>query len=69
MTYDEAMVELNDAIYAAVRAADNEDGAPVHDLRIIAADIDSIIDHGCTVAEFKAQQQLYEGAKLAGLTA
>ena len=69
MTYDEAMVELNDAIYAAVRAADNEDGAPVHALKIIAADIDSLIDHNCTVAEFKAQQQLYEGAKLAGLTA
>lgn len=30
--YFEAMHELNDAIYKAVRAADNEDGAPVEAL-------------------------------------
>lgn len=48
MTYTDAMAELNDAIYAAVRAADDEDGAPVEALRKIAADIDSLIDHRCT---------------------
>lgn len=66
--YTEAMHELNEAIYAAVRAADNEDGTPVHALREIAADIDSIIDHGCTRKEFADHKALYEGAKLAGLT-
>ena len=38
--YQDAMEELNEAIYAAVRAADNEDGAPVNVLREMAADID-----------------------------
>jgi hypothetical protein len=68
MNYDEAMRDLNDAIYAAVRAADNEDGAPVAALREIADDIDSIIDHGVTRAVMKDMRALYEGAKLAGLT-
>jgi hypothetical protein len=68
MNYDDAMRDLNDAIYAAVRAADNEDGAPVAALREIAADIDSLIDHGVTRAEMKDMRALYEGAKLAGLT-
>lgn len=67
MTYDEAMLALNDAIYDAVRAADNEDGAPVTALKMIARDIDSIIDHGVTYAEFQSQAALYRGAKLAGL--
>lgn len=48
--YDEAMAELNDAIYAAVRVAANEDGAPVAALIKIAADINCLIDHGCTRA-------------------
>ena len=69
MTYDDAMRDLNNAIYEAVRAANNEHGAPVHALKIIAGDIDSLIDHGATVAEFEQQRRLYEGAKLAGLTA
>lgn len=69
MTYDDAMQALNEAVYAAVRAADNEDGAPVSALREIAAEIDSLIDHGCTRAEFADRRALYEGAKLAGLTA
>lgn len=67
MTYDDAMTNLNDAIYAAVRAANNEDGAPIHALREIAAEIDCLIDHGCTRAELKNAQALYEGAKPAGL--
>lgn len=67
MTYKEAMSELNNAVYAAVRAANNEDGAPVSALREIAAEIDSPIDHGCTRKEFADQVALYKGAKLAGL--
>jgi hypothetical protein len=47
-TYEEAMEELNVAAYAALRAALNEDGAPVDALREIAAEIDSLIDHGVT---------------------
>jgi predicted RNase H-like HicB family nuclease len=35
-TYEEAMEELNVAAYAALRAALNEDGAPVDALREIA---------------------------------
>ena len=68
MTYNDAMHELNEAIYAAVRAADNEDGAPVMALREMAADIDCLIDHGCTRRAFEDAKALYEGAKLAGLT-
>jgi hypothetical protein len=41
-TYQEAMEELNVAAYAALRAALNEDGAPVDALREIAAEIDSL---------------------------
>lgn len=65
--YFEAMHELNDAIYKAIRAADNEDGAPVSALRELAAEIDCLIDHNCTRKEFEAQKALYQGAKLAGM--
>ena len=68
MTYYDAMAALNDAIYTAVRAANNEDGAPVEALRRMAADVDSLIDHRCTVAEMRDAEALYKGAKLAGLT-
>ena len=68
MTYDEAMAALNEAIYAAVRAANNHDGAPVEALREIAADIDSLIDHGLTRRAFNDMKTLYEGARQAGLT-
>lgn len=67
MTYDDAMNELNEAVYRAVRAADNEDGAPVEALRELAAEIDCLVDTRCTRKEFAAQKALYEGAKLAGL--
>jgi len=66
--YHEALHELNDAIYKAICAADNEDGAPVAALKEIAADIDCIIDHGMTRRAFEDAKRLYEGAKLAGLT-
>jgi hypothetical protein len=68
MTYDEAMHELQHAAYQAARLADSHDGAPVADIREIAAEVDSLIDHNCTRAEFKDAKALYEGAKLAGLT-
>jgi hypothetical protein len=55
------------AAYAALRAAGNEDGAPVDALREIAAEIDSLIDHGVTRAEMRDMLALYKGAKLAGL--
>lgn len=67
MTYGDAMSNLNDAIYAAIRAADNHDGAPVEALRKIASEIDCIIDHNCTRAELADAEALYKGAKLAGL--
>jgi len=65
--YNEALHELNDAIYRVIRLASNEDGAPVAALKEIAADIDCIIDHGMTRRAFEDAKALYEGAKLAGL--
>lgn len=67
LSYTDTMHDLNEAIYAAVRAADNEDGAPVKALRELAAEIDCLIDHRCTRAEMADARRLYEGAKLAGL--
>ena len=68
MTYTEAMRALNNAAYDAVRAALNEDGAPVDDLKKLARDIDYLVNFGVTYAEFCSQKTLYEGAKTAGLT-
>ena len=67
MTYDDAMAVLNEAVYSAVRAANIEDGAPVHHLREMAAEIDCLIDHRCTRRELADARALYKGAKLAGL--
>jgi hypothetical protein len=67
MTYKEAMQGLNEADYAALRAAGNEDGAPVDALCDIAAEVDSLIDHGVTRAEMRRMLALYKGAKQAGL--
>jgi hypothetical protein len=67
MTYDDAMKALNAAIYDAVRAAGNDDGAPVEALKLIARDIDSLIDHGVTWKDMQDMRALYEGSKLAGL--
>lgn len=68
MTYRKAMRALNDAVYAAVRAANNEDGAPVQALRELAAEVDCLIDHNCTRKELADAKALWEGAKQAGLT-
>lgn len=67
MTYSEAMRALNEAVYAAVRAANNEDGAPAAALRNLAAEIDCLIDHGMTRAEADDARRLYEGARQAGM--
>jgi len=67
MKYEDAMRELNEAVKNAVFAADNEDGAPVHDLRDIAAEIDCLIDNNCTRKQMADAKALYDGAKLAGL--
>jgi hypothetical protein len=66
-TYKKAMEDLNLAAYAALRAAGNEEGAPVDALCEIAAEIDSLVDHGVTLAEMQDMLALYKGAKLAGL--
>jgi hypothetical protein len=66
-TYKKAMEDLNLAAYAALRAAGNEEGAPVDALCEIAAEIDSLVDHGVTRAEMQDMLALYKGAKLAGL--
>jgi hypothetical protein len=66
-TYKKAMEDLNLAAYAALRAAGNEEGAPVDALCEIAAEIDSLVDHGVTRAEMQDVLALYKGAKLAGL--
>lgn len=67
MTYNDAMLTLSGAAQDAIDAADNEDGAPVDALKLIARDIDSIIAYGSTWAEVQDAKALYEGAKQAGL--
>lgn len=79
--FADKMHHLNDLIYDAVRAAneavkaaENEDGAPVKAvqqiaaaLRDIAAETDSVIDCGVTRKEMADMAALYKGAKQAGL--
>ena len=65
----EAMRKLNNAAYEAARIAAGDKAPQAAVLYDIARDVDCLIDHGVTVAEFEQQQRLYEGAKLAGLTA
>ena len=67
MTYKEAMKALNEAVYTALRVARSEDGAPVDALRDIAAEVDSLIDHGATRSEVRRMDALYLGSKAAGL--
>lgn len=66
MTYREAMRALNEAIYDAIRAANNEDGAPVEALRGLAVEIACLIAHNGTREERAVAWALFEGAKLAG---
>jgi len=64
LTYNEAMKALNEAVYTAVRVAGSEDGAPVAALRDLAAEVDSLIDHGATRAEVRSMRALYQAAGL-----
>jgi hypothetical protein len=68
MTYDEAMRVLNGAIYDAIRSG-NREGKKVSDLLEMAADIDHIIDHGCTRDELKVRKIAEGAVKQAGWTA
>jgi hypothetical protein len=65
-TYRELMEDLNRAAYAALRAAAISHRAPVDALCDIAAEVDSLIDHGVTRAEMRHMLALYKGAKQAG---
>jgi len=68
MTHAKNMRLLNQAIYDAIRSG-NREGANVTALREMAADIDHIIDHGCTREEMR-NRKIAEGAvKQAGWTA
>lgn len=68
MTYDEAMRVLNGAIYDAVSAG-NREGVNTNALREIAADIDHMIDFGCTREEMRNRKIAEGAAKQAGWTA
>lgn len=65
--YTKAMEVTRLCLLAAVRAAGNEDGAPEAALRDLAAEFDSLMDHGVTRSEMRSMRALYDGAKAAGL--
>ena len=68
MTYDEAMRVLNGAIYDAISAG-NKERQNVTELREMAAEIDHLINHGCTREEMR-NRKIAEGAACrAGWTA
>ena len=60
MTYKDAMKNLNDAVYAAIKAG-NAERQNVTGLREMAAEIDHLIDHGCTREEMR-NRKIAEGA-------
>lgn len=68
MTHAKNMQALNDAIYAAIRSG-NREGANVTALREMAADIDHIIDHGCTREEMRERIKAQRAVQQAGWTA
>jgi hypothetical protein len=68
MTYQDALLGLNRAIYDAIRSG-NREGAKVTALREMAADIDHIIDHGCTREEMRERIKAQRAVKQAGWTA
>jgi hypothetical protein len=68
MTYQDALLGLNAAVYKAIRIG-NAEKRQVTALLEMAADIDHIIDHGCTREEMR-NRKIAEGAvKQAGWTA
>jgi len=68
MTYDEAMRVLNDAIYDAVSAG-NREGKNTTELREMAAEIDHMIDFGCTREEMRERVKAQRAVQQAGWTA
>jgi hypothetical protein len=56
MTYNEAMRVLNGAIYDAISAG-NKERQNVTALREMAADIDHIVDFGCTREEMREREK------------
>lgn len=65
MNYDQAMRILNGAIYDAISAG-NKERKSVTTLREMAADIDHLIDHGCTREEMKEHIKAQNAVKHAG---
>ncbi len=65
MNYDQAMRILNEAIYDAISAG-NKERKSVTALREMAADIDHLIDHGCTREEMKERIKAQNAVKHAG---
>ena len=68
MTHANDMRTLNRAIYDAIRSG-NREGLQTSALREMAAEVDHLIDHGCTREEMR-NRKIAEGAvKQAGWTA
>lgn len=67
MTYKDAMKNLNDAVYAAIKAG-NAERQNVTELREMAAEIDHMIDHGCTRDEMRLRKIAEGAVKQAGWT-
>lgn len=65
MNYDQTMRILNEAVYDAISAG-NKERKSVTALREMAADIDHIIDHGCTREEMKERIKAQNAVKHAG---
>jgi hypothetical protein len=68
MTYQDALLGLNAAVYKAIRIG-NSEKRQVTALREMAADIDHIIDHGCTREEMRERIKAQRAVKQAGWTA
>jgi len=68
MTYQDALLGLNAAIYKAIRTG-NAEKRSVTALVEMAAEIDHIIDHGCTREEMRARKIAESAARQAGWTA
>jgi hypothetical protein len=68
MTHEKNMQILNRAIYDAIRSG-NREGAKVTALRDMAAEVDHIIDHGCTREEMRERIRAQRAVQQAGWTA
>ena len=68
MTYQDALLGLNAAVYKAIRIG-NAEKRQVTALLEMAADIDHIIDHGCTREEMRNRKIAERAVKQAGWTA